>query len=66
VEDGGASLDVRDDCGRTATDWAKEYASKFRDISWFKEKVERLNEIVKYLRERGCEESGTARQNNDT
>jgi hypothetical protein len=27
VEQGGASLDVRDKCGRTATDWVKYYAS---------------------------------------
>jgi hypothetical protein len=66
VEEGGASLDVRDKCGRTAIDWVKErWESEYPDISWFKDEVERHNEIVKYLRERGCEESGTARQNND-
>jgi hypothetical protein len=68
VEEGGAALDVRDDCGRTATDWAKDSASdlKNRDSIVWKGDADRLNEIVKYLRERGCEESSTARQNNDT
>jgi hypothetical protein len=57
VEAGGASVDVCDDCGRTASDWAKERAS---------DDVKRLNEIVQYLRERQNLESSTARQNNDT
>jgi ankyrin repeat protein len=47
VEEGGASLDVRDDCGRTAIDWAK-YQSLWKD------ELEKWKEIVKYLEERKC------------
>jgi hypothetical protein len=63
VEEGGASLDVRDDCGRTAIDWAKYCISdpKNRNSVVWKGGVERLNEIVKYLQERGCEASSTVR-----
>jgi hypothetical protein len=61
VEEGGASVDVRDNCGRTAIDFAKHYVSMHRDIIAWKDEVGQLNEIVKYLRERGCKESGTAR-----
>jgi hypothetical protein len=57
VEEGGASVDVRDDENRTVFDWMNDYASdskNFDDIVW-KGDVERLNEIVKYLQERGVE-----------
>jgi len=59
VEEGGASVDVRDDNDRTVIDWMKVYASDPKnrvDIVW-KGDVERLNEIVKYLQERGVESS---------
>jgi hypothetical protein len=35
VEEGGASLEVRDDCGRTAIDWAKGCASDVRCLYVF-------------------------------
>jgi ankyrin repeat protein len=66
VEEGGASLDVRDDYGRTAIDWAKYCISvrKNFDSTVWKSDVEQLNEIVKYLQERGCKESSSVWQNN--
>jgi hypothetical protein len=59
VEEGGASVDVRDDEGRTVIDWMTDYASdpKNRDDIVWKGDVERLNEIVNYLQERGVESS---------
>jgi len=59
VEEGGASVDVRDDEGRTVFDWMYGYASdpKNRDDIVWKGDVERLNEIVKYLRKRGVQSS---------
>jgi ankyrin repeat protein len=68
VEEGGVSLDVRDDCGRTAIDWAKGCASDPGNIYsiLLKDGAEQPNEILKYLRVRVCKESGTARQDNDT
>jgi hypothetical protein len=59
VEEGGALVDVRDDNNRTVIDWMYDYVSDPKnhdDIVW-KGDVERLNEIVKYLRERGVESS---------
>jgi len=59
VEEGGASVDVRDDEDRTVIDWMNDYASDPKnvdDIVW-KGDVERLNEIVKYLQKRGVESS---------
>jgi len=54
VEEGGASLDIRDDKGRTVTDWAKRFASlpKYQNMGDIKE-------IVKYLEER-CKVSSSA------
>jgi ankyrin repeat protein len=49
VEKGGASLDIRDDKGRTALDWAEEYMSS-RVWRMFEKGV--YQEIVRYLRER--------------
>jgi ankyrin repeat protein len=66
VEEGGASVDVRDKCGRTAIDWAKGYATENRDSIVWEVYLKRVNEIIKYLQERGCEESSTAKLNNDT
>jgi hypothetical protein len=68
VEEGGASLDERDDYGRTAIDWAKVYTSNSTnpDTSVSRRQLEQMKEIVKYLRERGCKESSAVRQNNDS
>jgi ankyrin repeat protein len=57
VVEGGASVDVRDDDDRTVIDWMYDYASdpKNRDDIVWKGDVERLNEIVNYLQERGVE-----------
>ena len=52
-------MDVRDDDYRTVIDWMNDYASvpkNHDDIVW-KGGVERRNEIVKYLQERGIEGS---------
>jgi len=59
VEEGGASVDVRDEDDRTVIDWMKDYASdpKNRDDIVWKGDVERLSEIVKYLQEWGVESS---------
>jgi hypothetical protein len=67
VEKGGALVDVRDDDNRTVIDWMKDYASdpKNRDDIVWKGDVERLNEIVKYLQERGIESSAVYSWNND-
>ena len=59
VEEGGASVDVRDDEDRTVIDWMNDYVldpKNLDDIVW-KGDVERLNEIVNYLQERGVESS---------
>jgi len=55
VEEGGSSLDIRDDYGRTVFDWISNYTSYLEDSDIFPKdyKLERLNEIVKYLQERG-------------
>jgi ankyrin repeat protein len=71
VEEGGASLEVCDDQGRTAIDWANDCASNPKNpmnqnpIMW-EYYVEGVKENVKYLRERGCKESSSVCQNNDT
>jgi ankyrin repeat protein len=61
VEEGGASLEVCDDQGRTAIDWANDYASnpENRDIIVWKGDVERLKKIVNYLNLCGCKESSS-------
>jgi len=51
VEEGAASVDIRDDEGRTVFDWMNDCASdpkNLDDIIW-KGDVERMNEIAKYL-----------------
>jgi ankyrin repeat protein len=55
VEDGDASLDICDDYGRTVFNWISNYKSRLEDSDSFPNeyKLERLNEIVKYLQERG-------------
>jgi hypothetical protein len=67
VEEGGASLDIRDYCGGTVIDWINDYASDPKNsvIITRERKVERLNEIVKYLKERGCKESSNVQQKYD-
>jgi ankyrin repeat protein len=62
VEEGGASLDVFDDCGRTVIDWVNDYASNIINLDSF---IERLMETVTYMRERGCEETSSVRQINN-
>jgi ankyrin repeat protein len=59
VEEGGGSLDIRDYCCMTLIHWINDYASdpKSRDDIVWKGDVERLNEIVKYLQERGVKSS---------
>ena len=52
VEMGGASVDIRDDHGRTAINWITSYLED-SDIFSKEYKVERLNEILKYLQEKG-------------
>jgi ankyrin repeat protein len=55
MEEGGASVYVRDDEGRTVIDWIYDYITdpkNLYDIVW-KGDVERRNEIVKYLQKRG-------------
>jgi ankyrin repeat protein len=54
VEEGGASVDIRDDYGRTAIDWAKEYTSvpEYQYTFLWKYRVEDFKEIVTYLQER--------------
>jgi ankyrin repeat protein len=61
VEEGGASMDVRDDCGRTAIDWVIDYTSILQNPESITRKyhVERLKEIVRYLEESVCKESSS-------
>jgi hypothetical protein len=56
VEEGCSSVDVRDNCGRTAIDCANDYMSDPKNRGRILENggVERLNATVKYLQERGC------------
>jgi ankyrin repeat protein len=55
VEEGNASVDICDDYGRTVIDWINHYKSYIDDSDIMKEhKLESLNEILKYLQERGC------------
>jgi hypothetical protein len=67
VEEGGASVNVRDDNDRTVIDWINDYVSdtKNRDDIVWEGDLERLNEIVKYLRERGRREFSSVWVNND-
>jgi ankyrin repeat protein len=55
VEEGGASMDIRDDYGRTVINWINNYKSYLEDPDTFakEHKLERLNDIAKYLQERG-------------
>ena len=64
VEEGSASLDIRDDKGRTAIDWAKEYmsVSGHHHILHWKSREKDLKKIVKYLQEM-CKVSSGVRQN---
>ena len=54
VEEGGASLDIRDVHGNTVIDWAKGYTSvpMYQHTFLWKYRVEEFKEIVKYLEER--------------
>jgi hypothetical protein len=56
VEEGGASLDVRDDCGRTAIDWGIDYMADPKNRWKISREyiAEKLKEIVEYLQERKC------------
>jgi hypothetical protein len=60
VEEGGASLNIRDDKGRTVIDWAKGFASLPRY-----QNMGDIKEIVKYLEER-CKVSSSVWQNINT
>jgi len=64
VEEGGASVDIRDEKGRTVFDWINDYASDPKNsvIITRERKAERLNEIVKYLKERGRQGSINVQQ----
>jgi hypothetical protein len=55
VEEGGASVDISDDYGRTVMNWIDNDISFLENSDIFPKeyKLERLNEIVKYLQERG-------------
>jgi ankyrin repeat protein len=67
VEEGGASVDISDYCGGTVTDWINDYASDPKNsvIITRECKAERLNEIVKYLKERERQESSNVQQKYD-
>lgn len=66
VEEGKASLSVYDIVGRSPLDWAINRASGGKDSYYFRgrsEDSEARSEpeaVVKYLRDRGCRESGIA------
>jgi ankyrin repeat protein len=66
VEEGKASLSVYDTVGRSALDWAINHATGGKDSYYLRgrrEDSEGRSEpeaVVKYLRERGCRESGIA------
>jgi hypothetical protein len=68
VEEGGASLDIRDYCGGRVIDWINDYASDPKNsvIITRERKVERLNEIVQYLKLRGCQGSSNVQHKYDT
>jgi hypothetical protein len=63
VEEGDASLDVRDKCGRTATDFANEHIrmGPLKYPNTYLEKGQAWKEIGTYLHERGCKASSTVR-----
>jgi len=67
VEEGGASVDIRDFRGGTIIDWINDYAfdPKNSVITTRGCKAERLNEIVKYLKGRECQESSNVQQKYD-
>jgi len=52
VEKGGASVDIRDDHGRTVINWITSYREN-SDFFCKEYKLEEMNEIVKYLQETG-------------
>jgi hypothetical protein len=57
VEEGGASVEISDDYGRTVINWISNYTSYLEDSDIISKeyKLERLNEIMKYLQGRGYE-----------
>ena len=67
VEEGGASVDIRDYCGGTVIDWINNYVSDPKNsvIITRQRKVEGLNEMVKYLKLRGCQETSKVQQKHD-
>jgi ankyrin repeat protein len=67
VEEGGASVDICDEKGRTVIDWINDYASDPKNsvIITRERKAERLNEIFKYLKERESQESSNVQQKYD-
>jgi ankyrin repeat protein len=66
VEEGKASVSVYDIVGRSALDWAINHVSGGKDSYYLRDKGEESEArsepeaVVKYLRERGCRESGIA------
>jgi len=66
VEDGKASVSVYDIVGRSALDWAINHMSGGKDSYFLRGRSEDSDdrsepeEVVKYLRERGCRESDIA------
>jgi len=66
VEDGKASVSVYDIVGRSALDWAINHVSGGKDSYYLRGRSEdsegrsEPEAVVKYLRERGCRESGIA------
>ena len=55
VEEGGASVDISDDCGRTVINWIDSYTSTLEYFYYILPEEYKLKwkEIVKYLQERG-------------
>jgi ankyrin repeat protein len=66
VEEGNASVNVYDIVGRSALDWAINHVSGGKDSYYLRGRSEESEgrvepeAVVKYLRERGCRESGIA------
>jgi len=66
VEEGKASVSVYDIVGRSALDWAINHVSGGKDSYYSRDRSEESEArsepeaVVKYLRERGCRESGIA------
>jgi hypothetical protein len=67
VEEGGASLHVRDDCSRTAIGWDNDYAPNIMNFGIIitRQKIKPRKEIAKCTQERGCKEYSSTRKNND-